>query len=160
MSEQIRSVGKWVSIIERYGQMYLERSFEQFGIGRGQVKFLLLLYQKDGVSQDSLAQELRIDKTTTARAVQKLESAGFIKRKPNNKDLRVNLVYLTDAAIKIKQEIKAILATWTDVITKEFSDEEKELLFQLLNRVANNAVDYISELERSAANEETKHKVR
>ncbi|SFQ95657.1 MarR family transcriptional regulator [Desulfoscipio geothermicus] len=148
MSEQIKSVGKWVSIIERYGQMYLERKYQKYGIGHGQVKFLLLLYQKDGVSQDTLAHQLRMDKATTARAIQKLECVGFVRRQPREEDRRVNLVYLTGEAIKIKQEVKAILKTWTDVITKGFSQEEKELLLEMLKRVADNAVDYFNELER------------
>lgn len=148
MSQPIKSVGKWVSMIDRYGQMYIERTYQKYGIGYGQVKFLMLLYQKDGVSQDTLATELRMDKATTTRAIQKLENVGFVKRFPCKEDRRVNLVYLTEEAIKIEQEIKAILATWTDVITKDFSEEEKEQLIEMLKKVADNAVDYLNQLER------------
>jgi DNA-binding MarR family transcriptional regulator len=148
MSKQIKSVGKWVSIIDRYGQMYMERKYQKYGIGHGQAKFLLLLYEKDGVSQDTLAYQLRMDKATTARAIQKLECVGFVRRQPSKEDRRMNLVYLTEEAIKIEQEIKAIRSTWTDVITKGFSGEEKEQLLDMLKRVADNAVDYLNELER------------
>lgn len=147
MSQQIKSVGKWVSIIGRYGQMYIERKYQKYDIGHGQVKFLMLLYEKDGVSQDTLAHELRMDKATTTRAIQKLESVGFVKRHPSEEDRRVNHVYLTERAIEIEKEIKAILSTWTDVITKGFSEEEKVQLLEMLKKVADNAVDYFNELE-------------
>lgn len=145
LSKQIKSVGKWVSIIDRYGQMYIERKYQKYGIGHGQLKFLMLLYQKDGVSQDALAHQLRMDKATTARAIQKLENLGYAKRQPSEEDRRVNLVYLTDQAIEIEEEIKEILFTWTNIITEGFTDEEKGQLLDMLKRIADNAVDYLNE---------------
>jgi len=145
--KQIKSVGKWISIIGRYSQMYITRKYQTYGIGHGQLSFLMQLYQQDGVSQDYLAKKLLMDKTTTARAVQKLEKAGFVSRYPDEADRRVNLVFLTDEAKKIHKQIKSNMYEWTEILTRDFSDDEKNLLLDLLKRVADNAVDYINELE-------------
>ncbi|UFJ39894.1 MarR family transcriptional regulator [Brevibacillus humidisoli] len=148
MEKPIRSVGKYVSIIDRYAQMYIARHFHKYGIGAGQLGFLVLLYQRDGVSQDHLANQLRMDKATVARAVTKLEEAGLVRREEGQEDRRVKLVYLTEQARQILPEVRATMYKWTDILTEGFTEQEKDVLFQLLQRVAGNAVQYMNDIEK------------
>ncbi|XEC95724.1 MarR family winged helix-turn-helix transcriptional regulator [Paenibacillus tarimensis] len=153
MPTQNESIGKWFSTIHRYSMIYKTRSFLPLGIGAGQLEVLAILYDRDGISQDELALRLNKDKTTTGRAIQKLEELSFIKREPSEKDRRVNLVSLTAKAWDIHPHILSTMATWTDILMKDFSDEEKAQLLEMVKRVSRNAVNHISKMGENMENE-------
>jgi len=133
------SIGRLVSILYRRGLRYTEKQFEPYGIGSGQSIFLAELFTRDGVSQDELATTIICDKATVARAMQRLESQGYVKRKRSSDDGRVKLVYLTDKAHNFKQTLFSILSNWTDIITRGLSSKERTLVLNLLSRLVENA---------------------
>jgi len=136
-----QSVGKLISTINRYSEMYINRHLLQFGIGASQMHFLMLLYLRDGVTQYDLSQKLYVDKATATRAIQKLEQLGYVTRHPSEQDRRQNLVYLTEKAMVIRQQIIGILGQWTDILTENMSATEKTTLFTLLNQAATHAIE-------------------
>lgn len=136
-------LGKWISLLYRYGQIYINKELAPYGIGKGQFLFLMVLFKNDGFLQDELAQYLKIDKGTTARAISKLEKNGYVQRVPNPKDLRSNYIYLTRRAEDIKPVICSIINKWTNILSSGMTAEEKEKAFELLTRMAQNATDYI-----------------
>lgn len=138
-----RSLGRWISLLYRYGQMFVGKELEPYDIGKGQFYFLLALYKRDGMRQEELADLLKIDKGTTARAIDKLEQAGYIRREPSQEDLRANWVFLTPKALDFKPELVAILLRWTEIISNGMAQEEIEQSFSLLERMAQNAIAYM-----------------
>jgi len=74
------SIGRWISMLYRYSQIYVGNKLQPYGIGKGQFMFLIKLFERDGLNQDELVDGLNIDKGTTARALRKLEQEGYIKR--------------------------------------------------------------------------------
>ncbi|MEW6625026.1 MAG: MarR family transcriptional regulator [Bacillota bacterium] len=137
------SLGKWISLLYRYGQIYVTKELEPYNIGKGQILFLLALYQNDGVLQEELAQQINIDKGTTARAIGKLEKAGYVTRKPNEKDLRSNQIFLTPKAQEFKPHLCSVLRRWTEILSAGMTEEEVEKAFDLLIKMAQNATNHI-----------------
>ncbi|MDG5472789.1 MarR family transcriptional regulator [Jeotgalibacillus sp. ET6] len=143
-----KSAARMISTVHRYGYMHLSKIFEPYGLGRGQVKFLMVLYEENELTQEQMARALRMDKTTTARAVKKLEDEGYVVRNPHDTDRRSHIVKLTRKAKELEPVIRSILEDWTNTLTADFSEEEKELALMLLKRMADNAVKKIEEKER------------
>ena len=71
------SPAKWISILYRYGQSYVNGRLKPVGRGNGGFLFLIKLYQNEDIRQDDLAAMLKFDKTTVARALSRLEKDGF-----------------------------------------------------------------------------------
>lgn len=138
--EQRRSVGREISCIYRNFHIYLHNQLEQYNLGSGQFHFLMMLYNKDGVNQETLAETLKIDKATSARAIKKLEEQGYIIRRRDENDRRNYNIYLTDKANKIKPKIKNILHQWTKQILKDITKKEEEQLFIILEKISKNAI--------------------
>jgi len=134
-----QSFGHWIARLYRSSQNYFAKKMAKLHIGRGQHSFLLVLYRKDGISQDQLARALHINKAAVARALAKLESNGYVKRKKNDADRRNNQVYLTDKARKIKAELLSEVNAWTDTLADDLSDGERKQLIDLLKRLGDNA---------------------
>lgn len=139
MEIKYKSIGRWVSVLYRYAQCYLDRELRQFNISSGQFMFLAALLGKDGISQESLSSILNIDKGTTAKALKKLEKVGYITRITDTDDKRVNKVYVTNKALEIKPFLMQISLNWTDTLTSGFTEEEKGQILELLKRMSQNA---------------------
>lgn len=139
---EIRRIAQCIGLIERIGRGYADDFLKERGVGRGQVPYLMQLYHNDGVSQDFLAKDLVMDKSTAARALQKLENAGLVKREQNPADKRENLVYLTEAGKEIHPYVKSLNAQWIDYLAAEIDDEQLKLLADMLEKMADRAKHY------------------
>lgn len=116
----------------------LERKLKSYGIGSGQFLFLISLYCKDGVNQDELSKDIGLDKTTTTRALNKLEHDGFIYRKQDEFDKRYKIVYVTDKAQNIKYEIQNLSEEWNKKLFEGFSLNEKQTMIKGLIKMIEN----------------------
>ena len=140
---QNNNPGKLISQLFRYGRTYLARQLEPFNLGKGQFWLLFALYQKDGVTQEELSHLLTVDKSTIARAIAKLEKAGYINKKLNKKDLRTNQIFLTEKAKEIEPQIHSILTNWNKILSVGMNEEEIETAHKLLVKLVKNAADYL-----------------
>ena len=132
------NIGKYISQIYRKGRIFIGRGLEEYNIGQGQFMFLLELYIEDGRNQEELAEVLKIDKGTTARAIKKLEENGFIRREKDEKDKRSNKVYLTKEGKEMKGNILFVLNQWDKKMSEQLDEEERELMINLLMKVCSN----------------------
>ena len=85
-----------------------------------------------------IAETLKIDKGTTARALKKLEEQGFVTRIKDENDKRSNKIYLNDKAKDVREGVLDVLNDWNKEITKSLTEEEEEMLKSLLEKVCKN----------------------
>lgn len=131
-------VMKWVSMIYRCGQGRLAKQLGPLGIGKGQMCFLMRLSRADGLSQDELSSALFFDKSATARALAHLERNGLVERRPDHKDGRVNRVYITEKARRLKPALRKIRNEWNETLFEGFTKQEREIMVKGLRRMAEN----------------------
>lgn len=133
---------KYISMLYRHGRCYMDTAMNKFELGSGQYIFLLFLYKSNGTSQDEISKSLDIDKATTARAITKLEEKGFLERKVDEFDKRINRINLTQKSYDIQDEIKEFSKRWNDIILEGVTDREQEILKPLLLKISENASIY------------------
>jgi DNA-binding MarR family transcriptional regulator len=138
-----RSFGIHLSIVIRRGQMYLDRKLEPFDVRSGQIPILRLLEIKDGINQESIRKYLHIDKGSIAKTIKPLINGGYVTRKTNPKDKRAYQIFLTRKGREIIPDIKNAVTRWTDALTANFTEEEKETAYVLLSRMSENAIKYL-----------------
>jgi len=142
-TENKGSIGRWISLLHRYGNVYINEQLKEYNLGAGQYQFLAVLYQNEGLSQDEIASFLKMDKGTVARAIAKLEKEGYVERKVFSVDKRIKKLYLTDKAFAFESKLTSILLGWTNIITKDLSVDEQEYALKLLNKMSINAEDFL-----------------
>ncbi len=133
------NLGILISIIHRYGSMYINRKLEKFQISSGQHAYLLFINDHKGCNQEDLVQHFKIDKANVARAVKKLEEKDYIIKSKSNKDNRSNTLNVTDNGHKIVKEIQGSIKEWNNLLMKDLSDNEMTILFKALGKMAKNA---------------------
>lgn len=131
---ECENIAKYISEIQRMGNIFFLKELSHLGLGYGQFNFLMELYKKDGVRQEDLSINLKIDKGTTARAVKKLELEEYIIRAHDEKDKRAYRIFLTEKGMEHKNDIYKVAKTWEENLTKNLTIEEKEIMLRLLKK--------------------------
>ena len=136
---------KNINMVSRSATQYCDEQLSKSSNLKGyHAKYLLSVCSNPGVSQDALARILFVNKSNVARQLSVLEKGGYVERKQGD-DKRVSLVYPTEKAFEIVSVIKGIYAQWREIITRDFTDEEKAALLTLTDKLYANAVKYREE---------------
>ncbi|GIN23280.1 MarR family winged helix-turn-helix transcriptional regulator [Siminovitchia fordii] len=130
------SIAKWISILHRQFQIYLNRELKEHDIHSAEYIFLVNLDEESGVSQEHLSSNLYINKAATARAIARLEQRGYIKRIRDPLDNRAYLVTLTTKGLEMKNFIQVRLAYWTQTITADLTVEEKDDMIHKIKKMS------------------------
>ncbi|WP_251859962.1 MarR family transcriptional regulator [Clostridium sp. Marseille-Q2269] len=142
MRENTQCVGKYISMLYRAGNCYINKELCKYDIGSGQYIFLLYLFNNNGCNQEEISTALNIDKGTTARALQKLESKGYVIKEIDKNDRRINHILVTEKGIKIKSNIMKVLRKWESMLYADFTEEEKNELLKLVEKASLNCHNY------------------
>jgi DNA-binding MarR family transcriptional regulator len=74
------------------------------GLTLAQFDVLMTLRHTDGITQQELAEWLLVTKANVVGLIDRVGAAGWVERRPDPDDRRVNRLYLTDAGRKIAAE--------------------------------------------------------
>ena len=92
-------IGYMLSDVARLIRTVFDRRVRDMGLTRGQWLVLTRVYRRPGVSQTELADMLEIDRASAGRMIDRMEKNGWVERRPDNGDRRINRLHLTaDAA--------------------------------------------------------------
>jgi DNA-binding MarR family transcriptional regulator len=137
----VESHGQYISAIYRHMQILISAELAPYRIGSGQYIFLMAIAFQQPITQKTLSEKLLIDKTTTAKAITKLEVEGYVRREVDPVDNRYHLLYLTDSGREVVPKVQEALARVKNKTRKGISDEEYELLVSLLKIVLQNLTE-------------------
>ena len=140
------SIGHWLAIIYRYGNIYLDKKLAPLRISAAQAKILLMLYKNETLSQVELSQILRLDRGSITRSIKKLEKIEYIKRIRDSKDNRIYHIKLTEKGRKIKPVICNIFSDWVNIILDDFSSSDREMLLSYMKKMVNKAESYLKKM--------------
>jgi len=79
------------------------QAFGDLGLSPAHAYLLRLVLERPGVSQQAIAAELKLEKSTVARFVEALEEKGYLMRVRSGREQRVRP---TEAAIEIAAELR------------------------------------------------------
>ncbi len=107
--------------------------------------YIFCIEEREGLSQDELAQAMHMDKGAIARSVKIMEDRGFIRRQQDPEDRRKKGLFLTDKGRGILAKMRACEQQFIDTVTAGMSPEEKDALFQLTRRGAVNLLNQLAQ---------------
>lgn len=134
---------KNINLVSRSAECYREERLAVYGISGCQSKYVLSICSDPGISQEELARSLFVNKSNVARQITLLEKDGFVTRRENSDDRRSFSLYPTQKMLDILPEVRRVHAEWRELITQDFTDEEKERLQYLSEKMVKNARAYM-----------------
>lgn len=130
---------KNINLVSRSAEVFREERLKDCGIRGCQSKYVLVIAQNPGVSQEDISRMLFVNKSNVARQIGFLETAGFVKKVGNDKDRRAVHLYPTEKLLGALPRVKEVLAEWRALVTKGFTEEEKAELQRLSEKMVENA---------------------
>ncbi len=133
-----------INVISRCATMFRANKYKEkeLGIGAGHSSYIMILCRRPGISQDALAKRICVNKSNVTRHLAQLEKNGYVERKQSETDKRVILVYPTEKAYAIVEEVRGVSNEWKQYLMEDFSADEIEMLTDMLHRMAKKAADY------------------
>ncbi|BEU87509.1 MarR family transcriptional regulator [Selenomonas sp. TAMA-11512] len=133
--------GKHISLLYRHSLSYGNQSMKNFGLGNGLYIFLAHLYDNEGINQEQLAEMVKIDKTTTARAVARLVDLGYVARKTSDFDHRAYILSVTEKGAALRSEFLQTLDAWYAPMLRGFTKNDQQLFLSMLEKALTNILD-------------------
>src|SRR3989337_896906 len=84
--------------VQRMMRAYADKQAARYGITRAQWAVLAKVERTEGLKQSELAEQMEMQPITLTRLIDKLCEAGWIERRSDASDRRVNRLYLKKAA--------------------------------------------------------------
>lgn len=101
-----QSAGYLANHMARLFAQRLAERIRPLGIVPGQFPVLLALWEKDGVTQKHLVEELAVEQPTIANTLARMERDGLVERRTDVSDSRSKRVHLTAKAREIEVPAK------------------------------------------------------
>lgn len=134
MIDVLREVG----MIERALDYLSNVEFKEIGLSNLQFLYVVRVYEHPGIIAEQLASLIKVDRTTLARAVQRLEKQGYIRREKDPLNKKIKHLYVTEKGKQIYPFIMRENTHSNDTALKDFSDQEAQQLHDYLVRVRQN----------------------
>jgi DNA-binding MarR family transcriptional regulator len=137
----------------------MRKRFEQraraaaLGLTRAQAAVLANLARQEGINQAALAQFLELEPITLARLLDRLQAAGLVERRPDPKDRRAHLLYLTEAAYPLLDRIFALAAEVREDALAGVAAADRDRLIDLLIEIKANLIARAFAVEAASAEE-------
>ncbi|CAM3555124.1 MarR family transcriptional regulator [Paenibacillus lupini] len=134
MKEILREIGMIARALDSISNI----EFKEFDLTKGQYLYLVRICENPGIIQEKLAEMIKVDRTTAARAIQKIELNGFIEKKDDEYNKKIKKLFPTKKGETVFSFIKRENDHSNGVALAGFSESEEETIFHLLQRVRKN----------------------
>jgi len=127
-----------IGTLSRCIQIINDSKFKKFDLQKGQFTFLTRICENKGINQIDLSNILKVDKTTTTKAIQKLIEADFVEKKRDITDNRMWRLYPKQKALDVYPLIISEENKNIGICYNDFKDEDKKLVYQMLRKMREN----------------------
>ena len=125
-------------MIYRQGKIIDNSRARHLHLTGAQVRYLEIIGDNPGISQDAIAKMDMIDRGAVARAIKRLEVDQYLIRKRNKQDYRAWCLYLTPRGEEVYNSREKRGEDLKKKMFSGFSEEELDTLAELMDRLVHN----------------------
>lgn len=132
LTEDKSYVGFLIADTARLMRTIFDRRAREIGLTRSQWLVVRRLYRHPGASQSELADMMEIEKASAGRLIDRLERNGWVQRRPDATDRRINRLFLTKRAVQVNAQIHPIAEEMVEEALEGMSKADREKLTELV----------------------------
>src|SRR5579872_4183584 len=140
--------------LQRLMRAFADREAARYGITRAQWAVLAKVERFEGMKQTELAEQMEMQPITLTRLIDKLFDNGWIERRGDESDRRVNRLYLTKAGRALLGRMSALKSEITATALEGISAPDAQRLLTQLEAVKENVRNAIADAEDDARKEQ------
>ncbi|KRL91057.1 transcriptional regulator [Lactobacillus kalixensis DSM 16043] len=139
MNKMQEDVLRKIGTIARSFDSIANIEFKEMQLTRGQYLYLVRIDENPGIISERLAEILNIDRTTTARSVQKLVKNDLVVKRSDSNNKKNKKLFLTEKGQNLVKIIERENKYSNETSLEGLTTDEKDTLLRLLTKVAENA---------------------
>src|ERR1700679_2384632 len=124
--------------LQRLVRAYADRQAARYGITRAQWAVLAKVERFEGMKQTELAEQLEMQPITLTRLIDKLSDHGWIERRSDDSDRRVNRLYLRKAARPLLGKLSGLRSEITATALDGINPSDAHRLLAQLESIKEN----------------------
>lgn len=140
---------KMLNNISRSQAIYRQCKISANDLQSGHYSYVLCICRAPGRSQEEIAQDLCVNKSTVAINLIYLEEKGYVLRKPLPNDRRQFSVHPTEKMLAIFPEIKRASTEWMMHLSEDIPQKEMDIFNTVLQRMQKKPQEIINSQEES-----------
>jgi DNA-binding MarR family transcriptional regulator len=134
----IDAIGLYFYLLDKMYQKLLSYDLDFTGLERYFFVLWAINESEEPMSQQNMADLLKVDKASIVRIVDDLEKRGFIRRVLNPTDKRVYFLELDKKGNRFIKDILEAISNLNEEMLVGFLPKEKEMFLQLLHKAYQN----------------------
>jgi len=142
--------------LARLVRAHADRQSARYGITRAQWAVLAKVERFEGMKQSELAEQMEMQPITLTRLVDRLCDNGWIERRGDETDRRVNRLYLRKAARPLLAKLSGLRSEITETALEGISPADANRLLTQLEAIKENLRNAIQD-EEDARKEEQRY---
>ncbi|MBU1020528.1 MAG: MarR family transcriptional regulator [Firmicutes bacterium] len=123
----------------------MSKHLERLNITYSQLMVLRVVNQEPGVTAKEILMQMDTDKATLSGVLSRLERDNYIIRKKNDKDKRIQNIYVSGGSAQLCEEVSTIEKACINDLIEGIDMEEAERFVNVLDRFINNQLKKIDE---------------
>jgi DNA-binding MarR family transcriptional regulator len=128
-------IGYTITDVGRMLRTVFERRVRAFGLTRAQWLVIARVHRRPGLSQSEVADLLEIEKAPAGRLIDRMQAKGWLERRDDHADRRINRLHLTAKGKRLHAAIWPIAEATVDNALSDLSVKEQRQLTGLMTRV-------------------------
>jgi MarR family transcriptional regulator for hemolysin len=124
--------------LSRLVRAYADKQAARHGITRAQWAVLAKVERTEGLKQSELAEQMEMQPITLTRLIDKLSDAGWIERRSDATDRRVNRLYLRKAARPLLTKLAGLRSDITATALEGISPADAHRMLAQLESIKEN----------------------
>ncbi|MCM3537869.1 MarR family winged helix-turn-helix transcriptional regulator [Priestia endophytica] len=134
MDDVLREIGMIARALDSISNI----EFKEHNLTKGQYLYLVRICEHPGIIQEKLAEMIKVDRTTAARSIKKLETEGFIEKKDDHHNKKIKKLFPTEKGKEVYPFLRREGDHSEKVALTGFSEQERKKVFQLVQRIRKN----------------------
>ena len=140
---------KMLNNISRSQAIYRHGRISAEDLQSGHYAYALAICRQPGRSQEEIARELCVNKSTVTRNLNYLEEKSYIERRPLPNDKRQFSVFPTQKLLAVLPEIRNASMQWMTHLSEGIPQEELDIFDSVLERMETRAREIVEKQEEA-----------
>ena len=136
----IKEIAVYVNILNsRLKKCFIDR-LQQNGINVTPEQYLVLdiLWEKQSLSQQNIADIIQKDKNSVTKIIDSLEKKNLVNRVVDQKDRRINKIELTQEGLALEKITTEVAIKFMNDTVKDIDNQDLDKLVEVMRRLKDN----------------------
>ena len=129
------TIGYEIAKVHKAMRAQFNRLLKPYGVTVQQFEIMKFLGKNNGITAAQMVEILVSDSSTIMSTMKRLEAKNIITRRPDERDRRNKLNYLTEQGKSILKDILEVVARYDQQVIKHCAPEELETFSRVLSRL-------------------------